>query len=230
MPRLVRTIAIGDIHGCLTQFESLLDALQVRAQDRVVILGDFVDRGPDPAGVIKRILALGGDCDLTVLMGNHEQMMLQARESNAALREWRREGGDTTLRSYGGIRGTLREVPADHWRFLESELKPYLETETHVFVHATLEPGIPMEAQTDYTLRWQRCETTGPHESGKTIVCGHSSQKSGRPLNRGFLVCLDTFAHGGGPLTAMDVGSGRLWLAGADGSVARALISNFADE
>lgn len=222
-----RTLAIGDVHGCLMQLEALLRAIAPMAEDRIIFLGDLVDRGPDSAVVIKRVMALSRTHQVTALLGNHEEMMLAARTSHDKFADWLLNGGDATLRSYGGVRGALRDVPADHWQFLETGLVSYVETDTHIFVHASAYPDQPMSEQPDYMLRWERFDDIAVHESGKVIVCGHTPQKSGRPANRGYAICLDTNACRGGPLTCLDAASGRVWQAGADGRVARAHITDF---
>jgi serine/threonine protein phosphatase 1 len=56
------------------------------------------------------------------------------------------------------------------------------------------------------------------HDSGKIMVCGHTAQKSGIPLNLGFAVCIDTYCYGGGWLTCLDVLTGRLWQASQQGA------------
>jgi serine/threonine protein phosphatase 1 len=215
-----RTLAIGDIHGCLDLFEAVLQSVVPTPDDHLVLLGDYVDRGPDPGRVIRRIIRLAGTHHVTALMGNHEQMMLAARDSHNQLADWLGNGGDQTLRSYAGVRGTLRDVPVDHWHFLSDRLVDYLETDTHIFVHANGYPDQPME----------RCDRIGAHESGKTIVCGHTPQPSGRPMNRGYAVCIDTHACGGGPLTCLEAGSGKVWRAFADGKVERGHLSDFVDD
>lgn len=225
-----RTLAIGDIHGCVAQLDALLESIALTPDDHVVFLGDFVDRGPDSAGVLRRVLKLGQTHRVTALKGNHEQMMLNARTSHDKYSDWLRNGGDVTLRSYAGIRGSLRDVPADHWNFLERQLIDYLETESHIFVHANAYPEMAMSEQPDYMLRWERCDNIAAHESGKVIVCGHTPQKTGRPLNKGFAICIDTHACGGGPLTCLDVVSGRVWQADADGRVRKSHISDFSDD
>lgn len=225
-----RTLAFGDIHGCLGHLDALLQSIAPTSEDDLILLGDFVDRGPDSAGVICRIVKLSQIHRLTPLKGNHEQMMLDARGSHDKHSDWLRNGGDATLRSYAGIRGRLHDVPADHWQFLENRLVDYLETDTHIFVHATAYPDMAMAEQPDYMLRWERCDRIQAHASGKVIVCGHTPQKDGRPLNKGFAICLDTNACGGGLLTCMDATSGRIWQADATGRVHRAHISDFSDE
>jgi serine/threonine protein phosphatase 1 len=226
---MARILAIGDIHGCLAHFDALIQSVAPTPDDHLILLGDYVDRGPDSAGVLKRILQLGKTCRLTALMGNHEQMMLAARASRASVTDWLVNGGDATLQSYAGARGTLRDVPAEHWHFLERQLVSYLETDSHIFVHANAYPDMPMFDQPDYMLRWERCDNIAAHGSGKVIVCGHTPPKSGRPLNKGFAICLDTNACGGGPLTCLDAKSGRVWQSERNGRVQTAHISDFSD-
>jgi serine/threonine protein phosphatase 1 len=224
-----RILAIGDIHGCLKQLDSLLDAILPGADDQIVGLGDYVDRGPDSAGVLKRLMSLSKRHALVALLGNHEEMMLAARAEREKFSDWILNGGDATLRSYGGVRGALKDVPEEHWNFIEQSFVSHFETDTHLFVHANAYPDLPMSEQPNYMLRWERCDTIAPHESGKTIVCGHTPQKSGRPINRGYAICLDTNACRGGPLTCLDSISGKVWQAAPDGRVERGHISDFSD-
>jgi serine/threonine protein phosphatase 1 len=222
-------LAIGDIHGCRVHFDALLQGVAPSADDQIILLGDYVDRGPDSAGVMRQVLKLARTHRVISLKGNHEQMMLEARTSRDKLSDWLRNGGDATLHSYGGIRGSLEDVPADHWQFLESQLVDFLETDSHIFVHANVHPDVAMTEQPDYMLRWERCDDIREHQSAKVIVCGHTPQKSGRPLNKGFAICLDTNACRGGPLTCLEVGTGRVWQADANGRVRRAHISDFSE-
>jgi serine/threonine protein phosphatase 1 len=173
-----------------------LQSVAPTPDDQIVTLGDYVDRGPDSAGVIKRLISISKLFRLTAVLGNHEQMMLAARGEHAKFSDWILNGGDTTLRSYGGVRGALRDVPAEHWHFFGHQQVSYFETDTHLFVHANAYPDLPMEEQPDYMLRWERCDKIAPHESGKIIVCGHTPQKTGRPMNRVYAICLDTNACG----------------------------------
>ena len=68
-------------------------------------------------------------------------------------------------------------------------------------------------------LRWERFDRICKHDSGKIIICGHTPQKSGRPVNRGFAICIDTHACGGGMLTCLDPASGKIWQADVKGKV-----------
>ena len=86
------TIAIGDIHGCRSSLCRLIDYAGINEEDTVVTLGDYVDRGPDTKGVIDTILELRERTRVVSLMGNHEIMMLEARDSGVALARWMGEG------------------------------------------------------------------------------------------------------------------------------------------
>jgi serine/threonine protein phosphatase 1 len=146
-------------------------------------------------------------------------MMLEARGSDAAYHRWLDCGGDATLASYSpfGDPGRIVDVPDEHWRFLEEETRPWFETETHFFVHANAYPHIPLDEQPDFMLYWESFDDPPAHESGKIMVCGHTSQKSGRPRNIGHAICVDTWACGRGWLTCLDVGSGHYWQANQRG-------------
>jgi serine/threonine protein phosphatase 1 len=225
-----RILAVGDIHGCLAQLDVLLAAVNLGPTDHLVLLGDYVDRGPDSAGVLKRIMGLHKTHHVTAIMGNHEEMMMRSRAGMPFLREWVFNGGDATLESYGGKRGTVKDVPREVWDFLDHKLVEYLETETHIFVHANVYPDMKMKEQPDFMLRWERCDEIVPHKSGKVIVCGHTPQRDGTPMNRGFAVCIDTHACGYGLLTCLDVGSGKVVQADENGEISRSHISDYGED
>jgi hypothetical protein len=153
------------------------------------------------------------------LRGNHEVMMLKARESREALQDWLECGGEATLKSYSpfGDAGRLVDVPDAHWEFLENQTRRYHETDKHFFVHANVYPDYPLEDQPDFMIFWESFGHPSPHQSGKIMVCGHTSQKSGRPKSVGHAICIDTWAYGGGWLTCLDVISGRYWQANQSG-------------
>jgi serine/threonine protein phosphatase 1 len=207
----MRLLAVGDIHGCLSAFDDLLDRVRPTPDDVVVALGDFVDRGPDTRGVLDRLIALRRTLNLVCLRGNHEQMMVEARRGGRSERTmWLGVGGRQALQSYG-VTATLADVPAEHWDFLENALVDYHETDRFIFVHATVLCDCDMADQPDYALRWEFFPDAMRHCSGKTVVCGHTSQKTGVPKVIPGAVCIDTFAHGGGWLTCLDLHTGRYW-------------------
>ena len=210
----MRTLAIGDIHGCLTALETLADLVEFTESDTVIGLGDYVDRGPDSKGVIDLLIALRARTHLITLRGNHEIMMMGARGDRLSRMNWCRVGGAQALESYGAE--TMDDIPDEHWNFLEN-LLPYHETEGHIFVHANLDPNIALEDQHDADLFWEPFNDPAPHVSGKTMVCGHTSQRSGEIKRNANAICIDTYAHGGGWLTCLDVESGRFWQANQKG-------------
>lgn len=227
----MRTLAIGDVHGCSDVLDTLLAAVRPAADDLLVFLGDYVDRGPDSRGVIDRLLALGRAHRLVPLRGNHEVMMARARVDRSEFRMWSQVGGLQTLGSYGpapGRAGTLADVPAEHWTFIEETCRDYFETDTHIFVHANLYPDLPLAEQPEEMLFWEFLDADRPtrHESEKTMICGHTSQRSGEILDLGTAVCIDTHAYGGGWLTCLDVGSGRYWQANQVGKVRTGILGH----
>ncbi len=219
-----RTIAIGDVHGCSQALDALIQVIDPEPDDVIVALGDYVNRGPDSRGVIEKLIALEQRCNLIALLGNHDQMLLDAcarRPQVFAI--WLRMGGNATLSSYGSRPGSisaadLARIPAEHLAFLE-RCRSYHETETHIYVHAKYNPDLPMDRQPDWLLRWEtlRDGVPSPHVSGKPVIAGHSSQKTGEILDLGHLICIDTYCYGGGWLTALEVHSRQVWQANQQG-------------
>jgi serine/threonine protein phosphatase 1 len=217
---LARYLAIGDIHGCITAFRTLIDFVAPGSDDTIVTLGDYVDRGPDSRAVVDLLIDLSGNHRLVPLRGNHEIMMLEAREKNSWLQPWLKYGGDATLASYAktkGEPGSFADIPDAHIDFLENRLLPHYEMESHFFVHAFADPRVPLEEQKDPTLYWRKYIKSEPHCSGKIMVCGHTIQGDARPMNDGHAICIDTWAFGSGWLSCLDVESGTVWQANEQG-------------
>ena len=221
-----RTIALGDVHGCSAALDAVVAAIDLRPEDTLVTLGDYVDRGLDSRAVLDRLIGLRERCRLVPLLGNHDRMLLDAvaetRRGARRLRGldlWRNCGGIATLQSYGDV-DDPREIPADHIAFLRS-CRLFFETETHLFVHANYQADRPLAGQPEGILLWQSLRDTepGPHFSGKVAVVGHTSQKTGEVLDLGYLKCIDTYCYGGKWLTALDGDSGRLWQANVEGEM-----------
>src|SRR3954468_21003551 len=211
MPR--RTIAIGDVHGCSAALAALIHAIGPSPEDVLVTLGDYIDRGPDSRGVLDLLIGLGRRCRLVPILGNHDEMLLGVRTSRHPISWLVGMGGTATLDSYGPARD-LSLIPAEHFEFLE-RCPSYHETDTHIFIHANYDPDLPMAEQPGPVLRWEslRDNIPGPHRSGKTVIAGHTSQKSGEILDLGYLKCIDTYCCGGGWLTALDVDTAQVWQA-----------------
>lgn len=201
-----RTLAIGDIHGCQLALRTLLEQVQPTADDTVVLLGDVVDRGPGSKEVIEQLLDLRHKCQLVFIMGNHEEMMLDALAEGEWKEGWPRYGGIATVASYGGDE---KSIPPEHLDFLKTGIN-YWEDSTDLFVHANLEPRVPLDQQQPEWLRWTHLSGyERPHPSGKRVICGHTPQKSGNPLVLSAWICIDTYACGGGWLTCLDPATDR---------------------
>jgi serine/threonine protein phosphatase 1 len=208
----MRTLAIGDVHGCYVALTTLLEQVAPRPDDRIVFLGDYIDRGPASRQVIESLLGLSSKCAPVFLRGNHEAMILDAREDALKANVWQSYGGFEALISYGAEYNqewaTL--IPNSHWEFFEGTAR-YFETEDHIFVHACLDAESEMSEQPDWLLYWESLDRLKPHKSGKRIIFGHSPQRSGQILDLGFGLCIDTGAVNGGWLTCLDVISGGWW-------------------
>lgn len=214
-----RTIAIGDIHGCSRALSRLIDEIQPSAEDVIIPLGDYVDRGPDSRGVIDQMIELRAVCRLQPLLGNHEEMLLAVVVDKAPPQNWLRFGGTATLDSYG-FSGDLSVIPPAHIEFI-SDCHDYFETERHFFVHANYDPDSALPEQSTEMIRWMslRERIPLPHQSGKTAVVGHTADKAGEIFRLKHLICLDTYCYGGGWLTAMDVDSGAVWQTNQQGEL-----------
>src|SRR5687767_10529601 len=100
---MARVLAIGDVHGCVAALDTLLTAVRPAADDVVVTLGDYVDRGPRSREVLERLIALASSCQLVPILGNHDQMMIDARSGDPDKQWWLEDEsfGALTLGSYG---------------------------------------------------------------------------------------------------------------------------------
>ncbi len=214
----MKTFAIGDVHGCYDAMIALKKFAGITPNDLVIWLGDYVDRGPDSCKVLQHFLGLPPDNNI-FLRGNHEIMMRNAHGNLDSMRSWASCGGDATwdsyIREFGGDNG-IDSVPGEHWDFI-TKLKPYFETNTHIFVHASIDADLPMCDQFDEVLFWGDFDSIGPHVSGKHVVCGHSSQKDGIPESNSNATCIDTWAYGSGWLTCLNIESNRYFQANQSG-------------
>jgi serine/threonine protein phosphatase 1 len=215
----MRTLAIGDIHGCNTALRQLLCQVQPVRDDRIIFLGDYIDRGPDSRQVIDSLLELKKTCSPVFLRGNHEVMILGAREDFLKSNIWHSYGGLEMASSYGSSFGQdwQAAIPDSHWDFFEQTAR-FFETENYIFVHANLDPELDLVDQPDWLLFWEFFDRIQPHKSGKRVICGHSPQRSGLIKDLGFAVCIDTAVASGGWLTCVDVDSGKYWQANQKGA------------
>jgi serine/threonine protein phosphatase 1 len=207
MPRRL-TFAVGDIHGCIDELRSLLDSCRKTAADAeydLVLLGDYVDRGPASREVVDYIMReqSKGQLRLRCLRGNHDSMLSLAADcsrTDADLVQWWANGGEATLDSYGV--GDPSDLPADHLQWLRS-LPFFLHENGRFFVHAGVRPGVSLHTQSEHDMLWIREPFLSSELwHGALIVHGHTPTVHGAPDARANRVNLDTGACFGGPLTA----------------------------
>ena len=208
-------LAIGDVHGCLNALKTLLNHLEPGERDTVVMLGDYVDRGPDSKGVIDYLIEWPWPARLILLKGNHEIIMAEAGYSADHLAYWCQVGGLETIASYDA---RFKNIPEAHWDFINHAL-PYYETKKVIYVHGGVDPKKALAKQDSVEMAWRRFSDARKHVSGKRVVCGHTIQKDGKPVDVGHTVCIDTAACRGGWLTCRDAGRGRYWQANEEGEV-----------
>src|SRR5262249_48959299 len=170
-PNGLRVYAIGDVHGradLLARLLATIDAdVAARPASQVieVLLGDYIDRGPQSRDVLDLLVARSERHQLICLKGNHETYIAEFLRNPATLTQWRHYGALATLVSYGlapSIKpdeqeqqelaaALYRALPSSHRRFL-AELKTSLVCGDYFFVHAGIRPGIPLAEQQEQDL------------------------------------------------------------------------------
>lgn len=187
--------AIGDVHGCHDLFKRLqakivLDAEQHEGAKALVMLGDYVDRGPNSASVIDDLLVRDpSGIKRYCLAGNHEETMLDFLINPHPQHRWLGFGGLETLQSYGiydipSKRHKLKiiidsHIPQEHFTFLHS-LPSLVSVPGICFAHAGVENGVPLQHQNDKQLLWSRPqEQKVPATANPFLtVHGHTPVKS----------------------------------------------------
>ena len=163
-------------------------------------------------------------------------MILAWRDKNSIeTLTWWANGGLTTLRSYwhGDESWLLKMfwesffasqakkyhaeacdlIPRAHWEFFENCIDWY-ETDEYIFVHGQVNPELDLEQQSPHVLHWRRFHSAlKPHKSGKKVICAHTAQADGLPVDIGHAICIDTYLYGGQWLTCLDVQGGKYYQA-----------------
>ena len=145
-----RTLAVSDIHGCVDEFKQLLDKVNFNAaEDQLVLLGDYVDRGPASRETVEFVMNLVREKGAIALKGNHDQRFVDVLGDVDSLTEMKffEHGGIQTFKSFCGAEALdlkqskerIRGKFSDHISFLNN-LPFYYEDETHIYVHAGLNP------------------------------------------------------------------------------------------
>ncbi len=223
LPSGQRVYAVGDVHGCLDRLQALHALVEADLAERpiaeatLIHLGDYVDRGPDSAGVVARLAAGDPVAGLPTvnLMGNHEHMMLAALASGEADAEglWLANGGADSLLSWGVPRSAQPKdwpgyLPVPHLLFLR-DLTLRHQAGGYLFVHAGIRPGLPLQRQSRHDLLWIREPFLSSKEDfGVVVVHGHTPKPE--PTVRPNRIGIDTGAVMGGVLTCAVLEEDRL--------------------
>jgi serine/threonine protein phosphatase 1 len=208
MSRNGKIFIVGDVHGCLEMLKRLMDSIGWSPEtDRLIFLGDFIDRGTQSRGVIDYVIEVSKLSErVECLMGNHERILLDfldGKDTNTFFLN----GGMATLNSYrteqqryGGFL-----IPDEHLRFFRS-LKLLIELDDYYVVHAGFRPGVPIENQSTEDLLWIRDSFIfSNHFFGKRVIFGHTP--FAQPLVMENKIGLDTGAVYGNKLTCLELPS-----------------------
>jgi serine/threonine protein phosphatase 1 len=210
--KMRKTVVIGDTHGCYDEFEEMLEKTNLDLKnDRLVMLGDYIDRGSQSFEMLSRISALQnlyGKNHVVLLRGNHEQMLLDHLKEGGT--GFLYNGGSNTLESFKR-NGCLIEsfIP-----FLES-LPCYFEDDNFIYVHAGLKPGVSLEDQKEDDLLWIRGGFyRSDYNHKKPVIFGHtptcSINGSSHPVVIGKNIALDTGCVYGGCLSSLEIQNGEI--------------------
>jgi len=192
-----RVYAIGDIHGCAEKLDTLhamiAEDLKARPIPLPLLLhiGDYVDKGPDSAGVLDRLTRGASPIPglaCVNLMGNHERTMIDALAGErASITDWLYTGGREALRSWHAEpedpAGWAAKIPAAHQQFVRG-LKRTHRLGSYLFVHAGIRPGVPLEEQTeDDLLRIRGDFLSSGRSHGFVVVHGHTPVRHGAEIH-----------------------------------------------
>jgi serine/threonine protein phosphatase 1 len=173
---MARTIAIGDIHGCAKTFIALLEKLDIETVDTIVLLGDYIDRGPSSKGVIHIIFSLQDNgFNVITLRGNHEQMLIDSEQGFVQFSHFVKYGGDTTLESFDC--DFLNEMPQRHQDFFNNT-QLFFEKDDFIFVHAGLNFNNENIMEDTEAMLWERgFGDVQPKLQQKKMIHGHTPKK-----------------------------------------------------
>ena len=196
---------IGDIHGCLNMLKRLIDKILWQPhQDRLIFLGDYIDRGEDSKGVVNFLLKLADiSPQVDFLMGNHEMMFLDYL-ANRNRSRFVVNGGDRTIKSYRKNNpDNEEEVPENHLRFFQG-LRLFLELDDFYIVHAGFKPNVSITKQTHLDMLWIRDPFIySKYNFGKKVIYGHTPFKEPYIMNN--KIGIDTGAVYGNKLTCLEI-------------------------
>ena len=192
----MRTFVTSDIHGNNELFIKSLKQVGLKKEDRLILLGDLIDRGVDSKGVLDTVMLLiDTGFNVDCLIGNHEKMFLDASLSTTNLNHWLRNGGDKTLASF--LTSSIEKIPENYFEFISS-FKYHLESENFIFVHAALNMNINKPFTDIQTMLWERNPARYLNENwigNRKLIHGHDPRSQGEILqaieNDEKIICID---------------------------------------
>ena len=201
-----KIFAIGDIHGSIDRLQDLMQKIPIDfANDTLLFIGDYIDRGPGSVEVVEYLMALKKRVpEIILLKGNHEDMLEKYLDGTDRF-TYLLNGGQNTLDSYLSKtnRSDTFPIPTEHIDFYKS-LRLYYETEAYIFVHAGLRPRIPLASQKTEDLLWIRDKFIySKYNFGKPVVFGHTPLE--KPLVEPNKIGIDTGAVYGNALTCVQL-------------------------
>lgn len=226
-PKAEKTFIIGDIHGCNRALNALLEQLAPDPQtDRLILLGDLFDRGPDSWEVLQTVKALAESFGerFVLLKGNHEDYLLQPKLSFAQRMLWKQVGRQDAAASFKRHREKMEScIP-----WLQDHCRMYYKEARFQCAHAGIKKT-PIEENDDYTLLHDHDSVMRNRYDGPFTVTGHialdqpvwfigngkyekPSYREWHPLPDRGVLCIDTGCGKGGRLTGMIIQDGYYWL------------------
>ncbi|MCF6331737.1 MAG: serine/threonine protein phosphatase [Draconibacterium sp.] len=214
-----RLFAIGDIHGCFDSLKELVEnKIQLQKSDKLILLGDYIDRGDKSKAVVDFIIELQDKgYNIVPLMGNHEVMLLDACENGKNVSKWILNGGNETLKSFEII--SIKSIEPKYLKFFK-ELEYYYSFDEFLFVHAGFNDNLVNPFSDFYSMLWKCKEFyTNPLLANKTIIHGHNpvsvSKCEERVLFKLDVINIDTGCvykdkEGFGRLTAYECNTRRI--------------------
>lgn len=218
-----RRFAIGDIHGGLKALKELLNQLQLKPEDQLIFLGDYVDGWSESAAVISFLIELQQTQDCIFIRGNHDDLVANWLKTGKAHEKWIKHGGESTQLSYADKTSSLKEL---HLNFFDTLINYHVDQQNRLFLHAGFANlhGPEMEFYSN-TVYWDRTlwemvmamdkELQPSHEHYpkrlklfKEIYIGHTpTTRIGKtePVNFANVWNVDTGAAFKGPLTAINI-------------------------
>lgn len=207
---------IGDIHGEIEALKRIISKIDYEpAEDKLIFLGDYIDRGSSAYEVYKYIKKIDNDKNI-FLRGNHEEMMIDAVLNDGNRQLWYHNGGQKTEMSFPNS-SKLKEAA----QFFNN-LPYYHSNEDYIFVHAGLKPDKMLKEQTKHDLVWIRYEFLGAKaedfKEKRTIVAGHTPV--GEVEFKDNKILLDTGAGKGGILSALNLKTKKVYKSSENNPIA----------